>query len=139
MTAGVKELLGRYYSEVWERGNADACDELLADDYVDHDPAPGFGTDRAAAKQLVAAVTGGMKDVAMDVEHVIIEGDMAAAHWRMQWTQVGDFMGMVPADGRRIALHGHDFYRVRGGRIVDIWHCEDFLGVLSQLGALPAQ
>ena len=137
MTDGVKDVLGRYYSEVWGRGDVDACDDLLADDYVDRDPTPGFGTDKAAAKQLVAAVTGGMKDVVMNVDHIIVDGDMAAAHWRLQWTQVGDFMGMVPADGKRLDLRGHDFYRMRGGKIAEIWHCEDFLGVLSQLGVLP--
>ena len=138
MTQATRDLISRYYSEVWEKGNTDACDELLADDYIDRNPPPGMGSDKASAKVLAAMVTGSMKDTAMDVIHVVVEGDLAAAHWTMQWTQVGDFMGMIPADGKRIDLHGHDFYRVKDGRIAEIWHCEDFLGVMGQLGVLPA-
>lgn len=132
-----KELIGRYYDQVWRSGNADACEDLLDDGYVDHNPAPGYAADKAGARQLVADITGSMKDVDMDVLHIIVDGDLAAAHWTMSWTQVGDFMGALPADGKRINLHGHDFYRVRDGRIADIWHCEDFLGVLVQLGVIP--
>jgi steroid delta-isomerase-like uncharacterized protein len=135
-TDTTRDLLHRYYSEVWVRGNVAALDDLLDDDYVDHDPTPGFGTDKASAKGLVAAITGGMQNAALDSLDMIVEGDHAAAHWTMHWTQQGAFMGL-PADGKEIHLRGHDFYRLRAGKIADIWHCEDFAGLLGQLGALP--
>ncbi len=77
-------------------------------------------------------------DVRLDVGHVIGEGDLVASHWRMEWTQLGSFMGMVPADGKRLSLEGHDFFRFVDGRIADIWHVEDVMSVMGQLGVLPA-
>ena len=107
------------------------------DDYVDHDPSPGFGPGKEAAKQLAAAVTSSMKDGRLTIRNVIVEGDRAAGRWTHTWTQVGDFLGKVPADGKQIQLRGHDFFVLRDGRIAEIWHCEDFFGVLGQLGVLP--
>jgi hypothetical protein len=60
----------------------------------------------------------------------------SATHWTMHWTQQGSLMGL-PADGKEIHLRGHDFYRLRAGKIADIWRCEDFAGFLGQLGVLP--
>src|ERR671939_486351 len=115
-TDTTRDLLHRYYTEVWVRGNAAALDDLLDDDYVDHDPARGFGTDKASAKGIVAAITGGMHNAALDSLDMIIEGDRAAAHWTMHWTQQGQLMGL-PADGKQVQLRGHDFYRVRDDKI----------------------
>jgi steroid delta-isomerase-like uncharacterized protein len=137
MSEATRDLLSRYYREVWEGGDVAALDRFLADDYVDHDPSPGFGSDKEGAKRIAAAVTNSMKDGHLTIRDVIVEGDRAAAHWTHTWTQTGDFLGMVPADGRRIQLRGHDFFLVRDGRIAEVWHCEDFFGVLAQLGALP--
>jgi hypothetical protein len=44
------EVLRRYYNAVWLDGTIATLDELLADHYVDHDPLPGFGADKAAAR-----------------------------------------------------------------------------------------
>ena len=137
MSDEARNLVSRYYREVWEAGNVGALDDLLSDDYVDHDPSPGLGSGKEAAKQLAAAVTSSMKDGRLTIRNVIVEGDRAAGHWTHTWTQVGDFLGKVPADGKQIQLRGHDFFVLRDGRIAEIWHCEDFFGVLGQLGVLP--
>jgi steroid delta-isomerase-like uncharacterized protein len=132
---GIHELVARYYDEVWVKGSLDACDRLLTDDYIDHNPPHGVSGDKKGAKQLVSLVTAGMSDQHFDLLDVIVEGDRAAAHWTWQWTQSGDWLG-VPADGIRIVLQGHDFYRFRDGQISEIWHCDDFLGSLQALGAV---
>jgi predicted ester cyclase len=131
-----KDTLGRYYREVWAKGDPGPLEELLADDYVDHNPFPGISAGKDGAAQTVTSVMDGTSDVQMDVAHLIGEGDFVAAHWRMEWTQHGDFMGTVPADGRRLSLEGHDFARFAGGRIAEIWHVEDVMGVMGQLGVL---
>lgn len=131
-----KDVVRRYYAEVWAKGDPALLDELLDDAYVDHNPFPGMGADKAGAAAVVTGIMAGTSDVSMDVENIIAEGDFVAAHWRMDWTQNGTFMGMFPADGKRLSLEGHDFYRPVDGRIADIWHVEDVVSVLGQLGVL---
>lgn len=134
--ADARKTLNEFYA-AWGKGDADALDQLLVDEYVDHDPTPGFSPDKEGAKRFLSAMMNASKDVDMKVLDVIVDGDQAAAHWVMEWTQVGDFMGMLPADGKRLRLRGHDFYRMKDGLIAEIWHCEDLFGVMGQLGVLP--
>jgi steroid delta-isomerase-like uncharacterized protein len=132
-----KETARRYYAEVWAKGDPAPLEEFLTDDYIDHNPTPGMSGDKAGAAQMVTSVMADTADVEMDVGHVIGEGDFVAAHWRMEWTQQGDFMGMIPADGKRLSLEGHDFIRFVDGQIAEIWHVEDVMSVMGQLGMLP--
>jgi len=132
-----KDIVRRYYDEVWAKGDPGPLDELLADDYVDHNPMPGIGADKAAAGEVVKAIMSDATDVNMDVQKVISEGDFVAAHWKMDWTQRGNFMGTVPADGKRLSIEGHDFYQLADGKIAEIWHVEDVVSVMGQLGMVP--
>ena len=128
----------RYYDEVWRNGNVDAIDDLLAPDHVDETPPPGFDGTREAQKQIAAMMRDTSKDKTFDVLDLVVDGDRVAGVWTMSWTQVGDLWGMVPADGKRIDLHGIDHFRVAGDRITRTRHVEDWLGVLLQLGAFGA-
>src|SRR5438876_8069208 len=111
----VKGLLRRYYTDVWLRGDATALLELLTDDYVDHNPMPGFGVDKTAAMAAAVTFTSGMRSASFDALDIIVEGDRAAAHWLLNWTQVGALIG-IPADGKHLRLRGHDFFQVRDNR-----------------------
>jgi predicted ester cyclase len=44
----------------------------------------------------------------------------------------------LPATGKPITITGINIYRVANGKIVDYWHHEDMLGVMQQLGMVPA-
>ena len=134
--ADSRETLRRMY-DAWEKGNAEAFGELLADDYVDRNPTPGFTADKEGAKQFLAATMSATKDVSMNVEGIVVDGEHGAAHYTIEWTQVGDFMGMIPADGKRLSMRGHDFIRFENGLIAELWHCEDLFGIMGQLGMIP--
>jgi len=118
------------------QGDVDAIDDLLADDYVDHTPPPGFEPSREAQKQVAAFMRDTSSDKSIDLRVITIDGDRAAVYWTMAWTQHGDFFG-APADGKRTTMRGADFYRLRDGRIAETWHVEDMLGAFIQLGMTP--
>jgi steroid delta-isomerase-like uncharacterized protein len=133
-----RELVLRYYEEVWRRGNVDAIDDLLTPDHVDETPPPGFDGTREAQKSIAAMMRDTSRDKTIDVIDVVVEGDRVAGVWRMAWTQIGDLWGMLPADGQRIELHGLDYFQLRDGRIARTRHVENWLGVVAQLGAFPS-
>src|SRR3954471_15769491 len=130
-----KELVLGYYERVWRRGDIDAIDEILAPDHVDETPPPGFDGTRETQKQIAAIMRDSSKDKTLVVLDVVADGDRVAGVWRMTWTQIGDLWGMVPADGKRIELHGMDYFTVVDGRIARTRHVEDWLGVMLQVGA----
>jgi ketosteroid isomerase-like protein len=129
-----KQTILRYYDEVWRRGNVAAIDDLLAPEFVDETPPPGFPADREGHKLIAAGMRDGARNRTMDVLDVVADGDRGVGVWRMDWTQVGDLWGRIPADGRRIELHGLDYFQVKDGRIVRCRHVEHWMGALMQLG-----
>ena len=73
-----RDLLERYYREAWVDGNADVLDELLADDYVDRTPPPGFDGSRETQKQVVAFMRDSSTDKRLDLH--VLDPRRRAAH-----------------------------------------------------------
>ena len=127
------DLLRRYYREVWVAGNVDALDELLADDYRDHDPPPGYGSDRESARRLAADFVAGQRDTELTILALVADDRTAVAHYRLDWLQEGAFLGNPAGDGKRFSLRGSDLIEVEGGRIAAIYHVENLLALVRQL------
>ena len=76
-------------------------------------------------------------DFRIDVEDMLAEGDKVAVRIVLSGTHQGEFLGM-PGSGRRFSAAGIDIVRVRAGQVVEHWGVTDTLGMMQQLGALPA-
>ena len=137
MNADNEHVVREYFDRVWEQADAAAVDELLAEDFVDHDAPPGFGGDRTSNRQLATFMLATMRDKHHRILTMLSDEDLVAVRHVTEWEQAGDFFG-VPADGKRLSMKGLDIYRVREGRIAESWHCEDVAGVMRQAGAPPS-
>ncbi len=71
------------------------------------------------------------------VEDVIAEGDKVVVRVAGTGTHQGEFQG-IPPTGRRVTANGMGIGRIVGGRIVEAWAAYDALGLMQQLGAVPA-
>ena len=118
------DVVVRYFREVWERGDVDLLDELLADDFVDHDPPPGYPPDATGHRRLAADMVAMMADRRYTLECVDTDGDCVSVRYEATWTQVGGFFGR-PADGLELTLRGRDRYRIPAGRITESWHVQE--------------
>jgi len=108
-------------------------DEIFAPTYVNH----FTGETPAALKQKVAAVRAAFPDVQVAIDDQMVEGDRVVSRWTARGTQEGDFMG-APATHKRMEQTGISIMRVQEGKIVEGWSRADELGLLQQLGLLPA-
>jgi steroid delta-isomerase-like uncharacterized protein len=132
-----KEIVRRLATEPWT-GNFDVIDELVADDYVGHDPAmpePTRGPE--GVKQFVNQYLVAYPDASLTVEEQIAEGDYVATRWSARGTQKGDLMG-ISATGKQVTVTGMTISRIAGGKVAEEWTNWDTLGMLQQLGAVPA-
>lgn len=134
--AGNKEILGRMYEEAINGGNLDLIDDLLADDFVEHEAFPGLEPNREGVKRLFAASLAAFGDFRMEPWQYVEEGDLVVAWVQMTGTHQGEFMG-VPASGNKIDLLLVDMVRIRDGRISEHWGCSDSMVLMQQLGAMP--
>jgi len=135
-TEDLKKLNERFNDEVFRRQNINAIDELLTDDFVEHTPAPGQGTDRQGCKDFIAMMMQAFPDVDFTIEAQIAEGDTVSSIGRMTGTHQGAFMG-IPATGRKIDIPVMDTGRVRDGRFSEHWGLVDVSAMMTQLG-VPA-
>lgn len=73
----------------------------------------------------------------LEFEEVLWDGDTATIRFTMGGTHTGEFRG-IPATGRTIALPGITTLRFEGGKVVERHSQADMLGLMMQLGAIPA-
>jgi steroid delta-isomerase-like uncharacterized protein len=133
-----KAIVRRFIEEVWNNGNLDVIDELVSEDHVDHDPGrEGTPGGREGMRAFVQMYRSAYPDTHIEFGEIIAEGDLVAGNWTATGTHQGELMGIAPT-GRSIKITGMGMDRVRDGQIVESWGNYDSLGMLAQLGAIPA-
>jgi steroid delta-isomerase-like uncharacterized protein len=132
-----KAVARRIIEEVWNKKNLDAIDELIAADYVDHTLPPGLPAGREGARAFIGTYLNAFPDVKLTIEDMITEGDKVVTRWTATGTHTGELMG-IPATGKRITVTGLDITRFSGGKSVEFWGQFDQMGMMQQLGVIPA-
>ena len=130
------EIITRF-EHAFRAGDQATIDKLCDPGVVDHNPAPNHEPTLAGFKQKVAGFAAIFPDLEEDLQDIIASGDTVATRWVVTGSLQQEFMG-IPAPGQRIRVEGMNFYRLEDGRVTDIWAQSDALGMLQQLGAIPA-
>jgi steroid delta-isomerase-like uncharacterized protein len=136
MPEDAKSLLRRFYDEV-SAGNLAVIDELIADDFIDHEEFPGIEPSKEGVKQFFAMLRAAFPDVRMEPHEILADGELLSCRATFTGTHQGEFMGVQPS-GRRIEVDAIDMLRIRDGRFVEHWGVMDAMTMMQQLGALPA-
>ena len=130
------EIITRF-ERAFRAADQATIDELADLGLVDHNPAPGHEPTLAGFKQKVAFFKAIFPDLEEDLQDITASGDTVATRWVLTGSQQQEFMG-IPASGQPIRIEGMNFYRLRGGRVTDIWTQFDGVAMMQQLGAIPA-
>jgi steroid delta-isomerase-like uncharacterized protein len=131
-----KKLSHRIFEEVWNNKNTAAIDELIAANYVHHDPqSPKSSDGNEGYKQLVAHYLNAFPDARFTIDQEIQEDDTAVTRWRVQGTHKGD-LPTLPATNKSFSVAGVTIARAKDGKIVEGWNIWDALGLMQQLGGV---
>jgi steroid delta-isomerase-like uncharacterized protein len=130
-----KEISRRTFEEIWNQGDMDAVDALIAGDFVGHSP-PDETHGPEGIKRFVGAMRSAFPDLQFTLEAQIAEGDRVATLWYASGTHKGEFEG-IPPTGTRATLQGITIDRIANGKVVEGWTNWDALGLLQKLGAIP--
>ena len=133
------KAIARRALEVFGSGDLDALDQLFGESAVDHDTQNPHGDIRGpeGAKRTASMYRAAFSDLKITVEDQIAEGDKVVNRWTATGTQDGGLPGL-PASGRTSTVTGISIDRIEGGKIVESWGNWDTLGMMQQLGAMPA-
>lgn len=130
-----KQLTRRAYESIFNEGRVDDIGSYLAPDMVDHDqPSFSFGAD---VRDTAARIRMAFPDVRFTIEAQVAEGDRVLTRWTAAGTHLGELNG-VAGSGRSVRVEGMFLDRIEGGRIAESWSSWDALGLLQQLGLVPA-
>ena len=132
------EATMRRLYELISAGDIDGFGDHVADDFVEHEETPGFEPSKVGVKQMFRMYRAAFPDLRMEAEDVLASGDKVVARARATGTHQGEFMGM-PATGKRVDVQLIDIIRFgEDGLAVEHWGVLDALGMMQQLGAIPA-
>ncbi len=131
-----KRLVRRFYEEI-DKGNLDTMDELVAEDYLDHNPPPfpGLAAGREGLKQafkIFWKATPGYHQI----EDQIAEGDKVVTRLTSFGKHEGDLPG-APRTGNDLKMTSITIHRVANGKLVEKWAEKDVIGFLKQIGVMP--
>ena len=118
-------------------GNLDPYDELIAPDFVGHNPLlPEDIKGIEGMKGYLGAFLAAMPDIQHTTWTLIAEGDLVVAHMDMIGTFTSELMG-IPPNGKKVETWMANIFRFSGGKVVEWWANADTLGIMQQLGVVP--
>jgi predicted ester cyclase len=117
-----KAIVGRLIEEVLNGGRLEVIDELYAPELA------------PAARRWIAPFRSSFPDVRMEVVELIAEGDKVVGRFTCSATHLGAWLGHAPTGRRLERVDEVSIFRLRDGRIIQVWSLEDTLGRLQQLG-----
>lgn len=132
-----KHLLRRWILEVWGGGNLSLVDQLVSPTYVYS--APGLGEFRGpnAIKELVSTFRTAFPDLTNTIEEQIAEAGVVVTRGTARGTHRAPLAG-IAATGRSVTIPWIMISRFEGDRISNDFEVYDALGLMQQLGAIPA-
>jgi len=133
----LKAIARRETEEIFGKGNLDVADEIIAPEYVGHDPAlpePTRGPE--GVKQAAAGYRAAFSDMTVTVEQQVAEGDTVVTRWTARGTHDGELFGIAPT-GKQGTVTGISIERFVDGKVVEDHTNWDTFGLMQQLGAVP--
>ena len=138
LAAANKELLRRFYKDVYVDWDMSLADAVVSPRFTSHDWPDGGPTGPRAFREYYASMRAAVPDARYEVDDLIAEGDKVVVRWRLLGTHEGSFQGIAPT-GRAITLKGIAIYRVDRGKLMERWVVSDLHGLLADIGAAPAR
>ena len=132
MSASNKAILRRLFEKIYNQGDLQAADEIMAADFVNHNPAPGEAAGREGFKAFVAYLRRAFADFQITVEDQIAEGDKVVTRFTISGRHAGEFAGFPPS-GKLVSVPAMALHRIVDGQIREGWFNWDALGLMQQL------
>lgn len=135
--ADAKQIVKELFEESW-KGNFDVIDKHIAPGYIGHDASePDAIRGPGGLREFVQKYLTAFPDGQIIVDDQILEGDKVATRWTGRGTQSGEIAGIAPT-GKQVTITGLTISRLEGDMVIEEWTNWDTLGLLIQLGAIPA-
>ena len=131
-----KEVVRQFF-EALNRQDTERIGQLVSNtNYSFHFPGmPPM--DWKGDKQFIAAINNAFPDLRNNIVDMVAEEDKVAVRFNVTGTHKGEFQN-VPPTGKEVSFSGMAFLTVIDGKISEEWATADMMGLMQQIGAIPA-
>jgi steroid delta-isomerase-like uncharacterized protein len=132
-----KAVIQAFLEDVINQGRLERANDLVKEDFVELDPLPGQEQGREGLKAVIHQLRTAFPDMHWAVKEMVAEGDKVVTRFVWTGTQRGEFLG-IPATGRSVEVKGVVIDRLEDGKMADSRILMDTMGLMQQLGVIPA-
>ena len=130
----------RWFDDLFNQGELDVADEILADDVGYHGPqslSPRDVTGPEDVKSYVETYQTAFPDLWYTVEEVTATDGEVLVRWSAMGTHENDLFGIEPT-GEGFTVDGIDVFTVEDGEITQVYAHWDTLKMVQELGVVSA-
>jgi steroid delta-isomerase-like uncharacterized protein len=125
------------FREALNAGDLEGAMAVFAPDAVVHLSSAPEPLSKEGFKQMGQLLLSAFTDSATTVEDMIADGDKVVSRLTFRGTNTGDMMG-IPPTGKSVAISEIIIDRLADGKIVESWRLFDQMGMMQQMGLIPA-
>jgi steroid delta-isomerase-like uncharacterized protein len=130
-----KIIVRKFFEEGPSKGNLNIANELLSPDFALHVPLPA-PPGIEGINEVITSCRAAFEHLNVTIEDMIAEGNKVAVRFTAHGVHKGDFMGLQ-ATGKPITMTGIEVFRIKDGKIAELWGEANLLGLMQQLGIIP--
>jgi len=120
---------------IWNNGELEAIEELLAEDYVEHNPSqPADVEGYDEYREYVQSIHSSYEGFTKSIEDVIVGESKVVLQYTIRGTVTDELMGLDPTH-EEIEFEAIYIFEIEGDRAVEGWEIADSYGMAEQLGA----
>lgn len=132
-----KAAVRRWLEKGFNEKNLDEFDNYYGTKLVNHELPPNMPQGLEGTKMFASMFFGAFPNILVTLEDLVAEGDKIVARWSARGTHQGELMG-IPPTGKEVLITGIAIDRFEDGKSVEHWEIFDQLGMMQQLGVIPA-
>jgi len=131
-----KELVRKFYQEVWNERKAQCVEKYLSPSHALVDPnAIDTKTGPEAYKEVVTRFMRAFSNLKFEVQEMVCEKDKVVASWMISGVHSGEYNGMAPTN-KKLTVEGISIHQIADGKIMDTYSVWDTLGLMKKVGAV---
>lgn len=127
--------VARFVVDAFVTGDMAILEEVVDENLIDHNASRGVRSGRQGLIDDIAMYRAAFPDLEVSIEREVAEGEFVVQYGLMTGTNSGIMLG-AHATGEYATIPYMDMYRIQNGCIVELWHIEDMVGMLRQLGVI---
>jgi steroid delta-isomerase-like uncharacterized protein len=130
-------LVRRFFDEMCNQRKLNIADELFSADHIYNDPEAPTGPGPEGVKQVISTYQNAIPDAHWHVIETFTADNVVITRWKGSGTHKNELMG-IPPTGKFVEVQGVWIHRIKDNKIVESDNVWDTLGMLQQLGVVPA-